>query len=164
MSGDKSGPGPGEVSVDGEINAGWTSYYGDGETVDIVDDEGSGEATTVGEPQLDISDVGKQPPETALIKPGRGVYHYIVDGDVLCGQAKASNGEERPAAKVPVSQVEGGWSECKQCRKKLKSQMTRDELANELRRIAFGTTRESSSLNKDELLGLLSIVKNRRES
>lgn len=55
MSSDESGPAPGEVKVENEIDAGWTGYYGDGHTEDVVDDEGDGELKTVGEPSIVVS-------------------------------------------------------------------------------------------------------------
>jgi len=100
---------------------------------------------------------------------GESVVHLIVDGESLCGRDFVKGNGAMKAKKWYRIQDEKevpSWKRlCNDCRDGYSSGTTtsRDELMNEIRRVAELPTRNSPSFNKSELVELLSKIKEAAE-
>jgi len=142
-----------KVTVEGEVDVGWKSYYGDksGEVVG-PERQPDGEVTTEGEVNLDAGDGGQQ--QRIAVKPQSGVYHLVSkSGHVYCNKLKAS----KPGTSsngllfATLNDVSGEWSLCQDCEMMDgHAPLTAEQEIELLRRAAGLEPRDGYPLNKDE--------------
>jgi hypothetical protein len=142
-----------KITVDGEIDAEWKSYYGDN-SGEIVGPERrpDGEVSTEGEVSINSADEDQQQP--IAIKPQSSTYHLVSEaGDIYCNKVKASKPGHSSKGLLfgTLNDVSGEWSLCQDCEAMDGvGTLTADQEVELLRRAAGLEPRGGYPLNKDE--------------